>query len=267
MGVCIKWLTHSAMPSSEVAFFRSLGITLVLLGWSWSKDINIFGTQHKLLLLRGLLGTIALFCMFFAISAIPLANAMALSLCSPIFVILFAALFLRERMSKQEIIWVLVAFGGALMVIQPGTSVFQWSSLAALCSAILAGAAYTLVRHLSKTESNTSIIFVFAWMSTLFGVPLMWNSFVMPQGTQWLWLLGVILSALLGQVFLTLAYAAEEAGPVSALTYLGVLFSGLWGFLIWDEQPNGLSLLGAVTLMFACATISWKRFQAKKRTN
>ncbi|MCB9637522.1 MAG: DMT family transporter [Myxococcales bacterium] len=256
MGVFVKMLTRAGMPAVEVIFFRASLMTIFFGWWAWWRGIDLVGTRRFLLFLRGFIGAIALFCFFYALSNIRLADAMALNLASPIFVVFFAHLWLGERMRGLDGVFLVGALFGALMIIRPGTSVFQWSSVVGLISAVLSGVAYVLVRALSKTESKSSIIFAFSWVSCAMSLPFLGSVYQSPVGWQWLWLLLVGVLSILGQLFLTMAYASEQAGPVSSFNYLGIVFSGIWAYSLWGEIPDTWAVAGACLLVGCCVLLS-----------
>lgn len=258
MGALTKY-TSQSLPSNEIVFFRGLIMSLFILVLAHRQGVSLRGQRWGLLLVRGALGSGALLCFFFAISQIRLADAMTLQLSHPIFVMGFAAVALRERPTGLEILLMVTALGGAILIVQPGSSLFHWASWIGLLSAVFSGMAYTLVRMLSRTEHRLSIIFAFAWMSCVFSIPLMWSSFVVPS----LWLLlqvaGISFLAFFGQWLMTAAYEKERAGPVSSMSYLGVAFATFWGFVFWSELPNAWASVGMIVLVAACVTLSVAR--------
>ncbi len=265
MGAVTKWASQ-ALPSHEIVFLRGLLISLVILGLARRQGVSLRGSQKGLLLLRGALGSGALICFYYAIAKIRLADAMTLQLANPIFVMLFATLALREIPTVVEVALLGTALVGAILIVQPGSSLFQWASWIALLSAVFSGMAYTLVRKLSQTEHRLSIIFVYSWMSCGLAVPLMWDSFVVPSWLSLGLVFGLSSFAFLGQWLMTAAYEKEKAGPVSSMNYMGVVFAGSWGYFIWSEVPNALAFLGMVVLVASCVGLSIYRWAQQRST-
>lgn len=258
MGALTKW-TSQTIPSIEIVFFRGVLMSLGIIIYARTRPqaIPLLGQQQRVLLfLRGFIGALALVCFFYAIAHISLASALTLNLASPVFVTLFAAWWLKEHMRPVEFVMIALALLGAVMIVQPGTALFQWASLVGLFSALLAGVAYTLVRKLSQTENTWSIIFSFAMCSWLIGLPMMWGHFVWPNWQELAGILGVTFFAMMGQVLLTMAYRRERAGPVSSMNYLGVGFATLWGVLVWSEWPNLWAGIGIITLVSSCVGLA-----------
>ena len=130
-----------------------------------------------LILLRSLFGSLGIFCNFYAISHINIADAMALNKTSPFFAVLLSWIFLREKANRRQLICLAVAFIGALLVIKPGFRGF--GTLAALCGllgGIGAGAAYTCVHELGRRNVNGSfIVLFFSASSCLASIPfILW---------------------------------------------------------------------------------------------
>ena len=115
-----------------------------------------------LLLLRSIFGSLGIFCNFYAISHINMADAMTLNKTSPFFAVLFSWLFLREKANRRQIACLAIAFIGALLVIKPGFRAFgTFAALSGLLGGIGAGAAYTCVHELGRLKVNGAFIVLF----------------------------------------------------------------------------------------------------------
>ena len=220
---------------------------------AWQRRENPFGpTPHLgLLLLRSLAGLGGVSLYFYAIGHLTLADASMLNKVSPFFVTLLAAVFLGERITRRVGGGLVLAFAGALLVMKPAFDLQPLPALAGLGSAFCAGLAYTVVRHLKGRVQPRRIVFYFSLVSTLATTPLLVLWPVMPQGWQWVWLLGTGVFAAGGQVFLTLAYHNAPAGQVSIWSYNHVLFALLIGLVVWGEQPGLVSIGGGVLIILA----------------
>lgn len=249
-------LAANSLPAGEIVFYRSLLMCLVLGAWAKFQGVSLKGTRLGLLFARGAAGAFGLFCFVYAVTHTSLVEATALNLASPVFIVLLAHFTLGERMRKSEIFLLLVALFGALLIIQPTSPSFRVASWVGFASAGFASIAHTLVRALSKTEASTTIVWFFALSSALFAAPFLFFATRLPGAYEWLLLAAIAVCALLAQLCLTVAFSLGRAGPVSVISYLGVFFSGLWGFLFWSEVPNLLSVLGCLVLMASCVVLS-----------
>jgi drug/metabolite transporter (DMT)-like permease len=251
MTVGVKFVGQR-IPSGEIVFIRSLlalGFTAVLMH---RAKVDPIGNNVPLLLLRGLLGFAALSCFYYSIPRLHLADATVIQYTNPVFVVLFAALFLKERAGFREISSVALCLLGVLLIARPalvfgGTNAIESSVLLiALCGALLAGAAYTTVRKLRETDHALNVILYFPLVSVPASIPLFATNAVWPSGTEWLFLIGIGITSQLGQVYMTKAYHAEAAARASTASYVQIVFAGLWGILLFQEVPTIWTIGGGV---------------------
>lgn len=239
------------LPSMQKSFFRNLVAMVVAavalrrkgVSWKWEKG------NLPLLLLRATCGTLGILCNYYAIDRLVLADANILNKMSPFFAILFSLFLLRERANVWQYLAVLAAFGGSMLIIKPGFSSDMFPALIGLFGGIFAGAAYTAVRALSKKGENSArIVFFFSTFSTLVCLPYLLVDFHPMQWWQLASLLGAGAAATLGQFGVTLAYAHAPAKEISVFDYTQVLFSALLGFFLFDQIPDGLSVIGYLVI-------------------
>ncbi len=240
------------LPVLEKVFFRNLvtfAITgLVVLRQAGGNPGKIRRPSTKLIW-RSIIGLLGVAGFFIAIDKLTLADAAILNKMSPFFVLLFAALFLGERLTPGRLLTMTGAFIGAMLIVKPQ---FDLSVLPAVCglgSGICAGAAYTLVRSMKTAETPHRIVFFFSLISTLALTPFMIIQFVKPTGLQWLALLGIGVFAAGGQYCLTLAYHMAPAGRISIVNYSGIVFSLIAGLIIYAEVPDLTSLTGGALIV------------------
>ena len=249
MNVFIK--LAGDLPVMQKGFFRNLvamfAACIVLLrqksGFRWKKG------NLPLLLLRASFGTLGIFCNFYAVDHLVLADANILNKMSPFFAILFSLVLLRERANAVQIGAVLAAFCGALLVIKPGFSAALRPALIGLFGGLCAGLAYTAVRALSKKgEVGARIVFFFSAFSTLVALPALLFDYHPMSFAQFACLIAAGLAATLGQFGVTLAYAHAPAKEISVFDYTQVLFAALLGFFIFGQTPDIWSVIGYLVI-------------------
>lgn len=255
MQLIVK-LSAGAIPTMEQVFVRNF-VTLFF-GFFMAmknKEPLLGKKENRLLLLgRSIFGYIGVVGYFYATSNMNVADASLLHRSSPFFVILFSAIFLKNRMTKHQIIALLMAFAGSVLVINPSFNSNLLPSLAGVLSAAGAGAAYVLINVLKGKESNATIIFVFSLVSCVLSALFGGSVFVMPQGIQWLMLAGLGVFAAGGQILLTQAYKMTNPGDVSIINYTGILFSALFGVMFLNESLSMRSICG-IACIFAAALL------------
>jgi drug/metabolite transporter (DMT)-like permease len=248
-------LVGSRIPVQEIILFRGTvfgGSTLLLL---WSKGVNPWGQERKLLLLRGLLGYSALSCFFYAVMHLPLADTTTLHFTNPVFGAILAAMVLKEYLRKLEAALVLVSLGGVVMVARPeflfgeGSAPPPLAVGLALLGAILGAGAYVVVRRLTRTNEPLVIVFYFGLVSAVGSLPFTLVNFVVPTVREFVVLVSVGLATLGGQVFMTRAFQLEKAFRVMAVGYLQIVFAALLGLLLFREIPDLWSAAGAAVII------------------
>lgn len=249
MGALVK-LVSASLPNEMVVFFRSAMGLVVLLPWLWHGGLagirTTALTQH---LARSAAGLGAMYCFFYALAHLSLAEATLLNYSTPLFVPFIAAWWLGERVPAGLRPVLLMGMLGVVLILKPGLALFTPAALVGLASGVLAAFAMTGIRRLSKTEPVTRIVFYFTIFSTLVSaVPLIWR-WQTPEPELWGALIAIGILATLAQLFLTRAYRSAPAAQVGPFTYLTVVFAASVGWMFWDEVPDGLSLLGALLVV------------------
>jgi drug/metabolite transporter (DMT)-like permease len=257
MSAFVKALGDT-LPSQEIVLVRSaltLGYAYALVRFAGHA---LWGTNRKLLLLRGLFGLGGVSCFFWAITALPLADATVLHYTNPVITALLAALVLDERIGRAEAGGALVSLVGIVLVAQPsflfggdGSELRLAYAGVALAGAFFASCAYVTIRTLRTSEDPLVIVFYYPLVATLGSVPLT-ATVDLAWPTPWQWavlVVGVAGAGTVAQVFLTYGLHAERAGRAMSMSYLQIVFAALWGLLFFSEVPSLLSVAGAVLVV------------------
>ena len=240
------------LPLSEKVFFRNF-IGLIVVSITMIKKKVSFKVNHpKLMFLRAFFGLAGIGLYYTAIELLPLANAVILNKLSPVFVIIFAIIFLKEPYRKGQLWVILIGILGALMIIKPSLNLSVLPALIAVLSAVAAGAAYAVVRRLTQYDKPTVIVFYFCLLSSIMLIPfVVIEGFVIPDARELLALIGIGTFAVTAQLFMTNAYKYAPASELSIYNYVEIIFSLVWGFIIWSELPDLISLSGALLIIIA----------------
>ncbi|MGL4403318.1 MAG: DMT family transporter [Fusobacteriaceae bacterium] len=242
----------------QILFFRGLISALFVYFTAKKEDLNFFGKTSdtkKKLFVRSFLGTAGAVAYFFAIQKLYLADAVLLNNLSPIWVTFFAWFFLSEKPRKKQLILLFIMLIGAIFVIKPKLDVSFIYALIGFSSSILAGAAYTYVRYLSRDEKPSNLVLWFSVYNFLFMIPgMLFTGFRIPTPKEFFFLCAVGIFAGLGQLFLTNSYKLAQANKVSIFQYLNIFFAGLYGILFWGEFPDIYSLIGIIIVIISAFT-------------
>ena len=254
MGAIIK-LVAEGLPNEMIVFFRNVFGLLALMPLLMRAGMPGLKTRvFHLHLVRGLAGVVAMYCFFYAIAHIKLADAMLLKLTTPVLIPVVAFFWLQERLSRLARYALLVAFAGVFLIIRPGLDL-DWVMLIALAGSAMAALAKVAIRRLSSTEPAVRIVFYFAGIAAVVSaVPLLWG-WQTPTPRQWGLLMAVGPLATLAQLFMTRGYASAPASRVGIFTYSSVIFGASLGWLFWDELWDLVSIAGAVMVTSAGAMV------------
>jgi len=258
-GILVKLLSGD-VPLETIVFFRNGGSLIVMIPWILLQQDATFRTRHFWNhSLRALSGVMAMYCFFYAIARLPLAEAISLNFTSPIILPMMAYLVSREKVRPQFWLILLIGFAGVLMILRPGLG--QWNTAGAVgfASAFFASFALANVRRLTHTEPAYRVVFYFSAIASLLTLVPMLLNWSTPGLSQWFMLIGIGVLATLGQWLLTRGYASGPAGQVGFFHYSAVIFGGLIDWLIWGQIPDALSLAGVgmicaagVATMYLC---------------
>jgi len=251
-GALIKWLATD-VPNEMIVFFRNLfGLAALLPLFFFKGGLTVHTTVLPLHLFRGLTGLAAMYCFYYAIGHIKLADAMLLKLTTPILIPVIAWFWLRERLSGLATLALFVGFIGVILILKPGGD-FNWIVLIAVAGSGFAVLAKRTIRGLSRTEPDLRTVFYFAAVGAMgSALPLLW-AWQTPGALQWLWLLILGPLASLAQWCMTRGYSAAPASQVGIFTYAAVLFGATYGWWFWGEVWDALSVVGASLVAIAGA--------------
>lgn len=251
MGVAVRYASYS-LPSETLVFLRNLFGFFFLLPWLYHKGFK--GLKTKRLpahITRSVTGLTAMYCFFYAIAHLPLAEAVLLNFSSPIFTAIIAIIWLGEKMTKKLMLAIMIGFSGICLILKPGIGIFSYAALIGLISAVFAAMAMVSIRDLSKTEPTRRIVFYFSITATIISVfPMFWL-WQTPDLKTLLAMVFAGFSATLGQLLLTHGYSLAPAAKVSPYSYNTILFAAIYGWIFWAETPDVLTLFGAILIIFA----------------
>ena len=256
MTVCVKKI-DGRIPIAELILARAI-ISLVIT-WINLKKIGIspWGNNKKLLIIRGFIGTCALFCFFSSLNYLPLSTATVIQYTYPTFTALIAFFILREKLKKRILFSVILGWIGVNLVVKPinvsGEQLYIPLKAVgiALTGAMLTALAYVIVRKLSKTEHPLVIIHYFPLLAVPISIPFCINNAVMPKGVEWILILGIGMFTQLGQLYITKGLSLLPAARATSINYTQVLFGTIWGVLFFSETLSIFIFSGAICVLGA----------------
>lgn len=246
-------LSASRIPLFEQLFFRNLFAAIVALVSVCRQGQCPFGKpeNRKLLVLRSAAGYLGMVCLFYATARAAQGDVAVMNKLSPFLVTLLAMVFLREKVSRVQIIALVLALIGAVAVSNPTFQSDGFPVFVAFLSALFSGIAYTAVGGLKGREAPCVVVFFFSAFSTVLTAVFMASDFVIPTARELGMLVLIGLFALGGQMALTHSYAMASASQVSIFNYSGILFSMIFGYVFLGQQVKASSALGAALVILA----------------
>jgi drug/metabolite transporter (DMT)-like permease len=214
---------------------------------------------------RCCIGIVSMLSGFWAIAHLPLAQAIAISYSTPIFVTIGAVFFLGEIVRARRWAAVIVGFFGVIVLMHPGTDDFRMASLVAVLAAVMSATAAINIKFLSRTEKPDAIV---VW-TTMLWVPLsflpalfVWK---MPVGITWLW---IVLAGFLGttaHMCWTRALGLADASLLTPISFGQVVVVGLLGWWLFDEGVTGWTVAGAAIIFVSNGYIAHREARLARR--
>ncbi|MBL0342183.1 MAG: DMT family transporter [Bacteroidetes bacterium] len=235
MNIFIKLVSH--LPVMEIVFFRC-GISLLICLYQLHQvKVDWKGSNRKLLLMRGLFGTIALYTYFITIANMPLGTAVTIQYLSPVFTTILAIFVLGEKVKPVQWLFFLISFAGVMVMKGVDNRIELTYLLIGIFSSIASAFAYVTIRSLKEMEHPLVVVFHFQIVGTFTGLIFSSWNFEIPMGLDWIYLL------LIGIY------------NVSILNYTGVIYAIAAGFLIFGEG-YGLGTIMGIVLVIAGVLLS-----------
>ncbi|AXX85979.1 DMT family transporter [Malaciobacter marinus] len=272
MGASAKELSDS-VSSVEVVFFRNLFGVAIILFSVYRKPLVQEGGKPLLLIFRGMAGFIALLMFFYNIAEISLAEAMTFSKTSTIFTAVFAYIFVKEKLGFKGWVGVFIGFIGILFITKFDGSTLEKTDWLGILSGVGAALAYTSIRELRKYYDSRAIVLSFMGIGTIGPLLLMLvaefyspstldfmlETFVMPSGKDWFFIILLGVFATYAQIYMTKAYSCAKAGIIGTISYANIAFSIILGMFLGDAFPDIWIILGILLIVISGFLVSLKK--------
>ena len=237
----------------QICFFRGIfSFIPIMVMVIFEKEKRFLKTdQPGLHVLRTIASSLSLLCFISAFRLIPLTEAYAITFSCPLFMTLLCIPILKEKVSSQRWLAVIVGFIGVLVVMRPGQDAIHIGGIIALFGGLFYAVSLILIRHLSDRDNNTMMILTFNIMSTLICgalLPFNWVDFDLSLLPHFL-LIGILGGS--AQYAMTQAF---RTGPVSAIApfdYVALLWAVGYGYFIWDDIPDAYVIVGSLLIVGA----------------
>lgn len=265
MAVAIR-LASSELHPFQIAFFRNAFGLLFALPILWLHGFSILRTSKlKLYITRCTIGIVSMLCGFWALVNLPLAQAVALSYSTPLFVTIFAVLILHEVVRARR--WTAVALGfiGVLVIVQPGTEGFTFASLVAIAAAVLSALVSISIKFLARTEPPDAIVLyttmIWVPMSFLPALPY-WE---WPGPLTWVYVAAAGACGTFAHQLWTRALKRADASVVSPIGFVQLPIIAVLGWLVFGEVVGIATAIGSTLIFAATFYIARREAQIARR--
>jgi drug/metabolite transporter (DMT)-like permease len=268
MGLQIK-LLEQAYPTSQILFSRSAFALIPLVpliffsgGWAILKV-----RSPRALLLRNMVGFVAMILTFWSLPHVPLATFTAIQFTMPLFAAVLAALFIGERMSSSRLLTVITGFAGALLILRPSSATHDFFMGIALLAAFVISISTIILRRLTATERGLAIVFWFTVFSMSVSGLWMLTGYIRPTLHDAILLVGSGLAGGMGQVLLTHSYRFGQVSLLTAFEYTGLIWASLFELIFWNQLPDLQVFAGAAIIILSGLALLRQERKNRKLAN
>ena len=249
MDAFAKYLTQS-IPVPQVVWARYVFTAMLVVPMVGRRFPAVLITRRPALQVGRAVMVLLTTGLFFAgLRLIPLADATALVVTSPVMVTALSLPLLGERVGMRQWVGVAAGFVGAMIIVRPGAGVLQWAALLPLSAAVLFSLHQITARVLSRTDAAVTTLAYTAGFGVLItsaAVPFFW---VTPEPIEWLYMAAVGLLGCIGQFSLIKAFEAAPAAVVAPLAYSSLIWAALFGLAVFGDAPDTWTVSGALVIV------------------
>jgi drug/metabolite transporter (DMT)-like permease len=262
------------VPAGEIVFFRSFFAIFPIAAYLGMKGelAGAFRTDnpggHAV---RALVGVTSMGLSFYALTKLPLPEAISIGYGAPILTVVLGALLLGETVRLHRWSAVVVGMAGVLTITIPQLTLFSdpgaassaaaWGAVAALVSTVFTAFAMIQVRRLVRTERTPTIVIYFSMTAAFLGLLTMPFGWVVPAGRDALFLVLAGFFGGIGQILLTQCYRHANTSTIAPFEYTSMLLSLLIGYFVFGDRPMASTLIGAAIVIAAGIFIIYRERQ------
>ena len=253
MSFCILAISvkeiQSNLSSFEIIFFRSLiGLFVLILFFRQRLPKITLGTIKKHLL-RNISHLFGQYGWIVGILYLSISEVTAIEFTAPIWVIIIAALFLKEKLTKIKVISIILGFIGVILILKPGIEIITLNALIVLASAISYSVTHVLTKTIVKSSSALEVVFVMCLIQVPISFSIALPHWEFPILTDYFWLTLVSLSALSAHFSLAQAFKNDGISDLIVIDYLRLPILVFVGISFYDESISYLLVLGGLFIL------------------
>lgn len=268
IGIFEKSISHTISLPTILFFQNSICLLLLLITANRNK-FNSFRTQHfntYFIRIAAGLGCYAI--LFDIIRYIPISEALLYQYSGALWIPFIMFVWLNVKIPLKLWSGILVGFLGIVLILKPEVSHFTMISLLGIICGVLQGLSVVAVRKLSLTEPTPRILFYYFLAGAFATLPFTIHAWASIGLQDILFIIGVGVSTYLAQMFFTISLRYADPAALAPICYTSILYSGMIGWLFWNEIPAPMTLLGMMLVIAGCLlTLYINRPRAVLETN
>ena len=246
-------------PVWEAVFFRAFSGSIISLFLVYYSGINSIKTKKPVrhfVRAFSAVGCVVLY--IFGIKYLLLSENIAIAHSAPIIAALLAVPILGEKIGIHRILAITIGFVGVLVIIKPGTDLFQLKSLLPIGSALFMASVYLTTRSLMNTESSTSIVFYYSFALLFTSLIFFPSDFVIPDTFNLILALSLGIMGSIGHYFMSQAARHADVAVTSPFEYSSFIFVGLMGYFFFYEIPSNSVIIGGILIIISGVYVAYR---------
>jgi drug/metabolite transporter (DMT)-like permease len=266
LSVSVRALS-SDISAVEILFFRCLIGVVIFVPWIAHSGIRVLRTekfgQHAV---RAAMMGVGMVFWFLAIAALPLGDAIALHFTLPLFLIVFAAIFLREKVDLSVWIATMIGFSGVLLILRPGFQELNIAMIYVLLSGALYAGNHTMTKLMAGTESPNATAFYMNLLILPCAAAALPFSWVMPDWHHVGWILTIGIAGSTAHICLLRAFRHADANILAPIDFLRLVFAAVAAYFLFGDVSGGMTWLGACVIFLAAYYTTRKAHRIEQAT-
>ena len=246
-------------PVWEAVFFRAFSGSIISLYLVYHSGINSIKTKKPVrhfVRAFSAVGCVVLY--IFGIKYLLLSENIAIAHSAPNIAALLAVPILGEKIGIHRILAIIIGFVGVLVIIKPGTDLFQLKSLLPIGSALFMASVYLTTRSLMNTESSTSIVFYYSFALLITSLIFFPSDFIIPDTFNLILALSLGIMGSMGHFFMSQAARHADVAVTSPFEYSSFIFVGLMGYFFFYEIPSNSVIIGGVLVIISGVYVAYR---------
>jgi S-adenosylmethionine uptake transporter len=262
MSACVR-LISPELHASVIVTLRNFLTLMLLVPWLCYRGSAILKTErlgaHAW---RGVIGGVGMLTWTYALTIMPLTHATALSFTAPLFVTLFAIVFLKEKSSALRWAALMVGFAGVLVILRPSAEGFDWNALIVITATASWALTSIFVKSLSATEPPLRMVFYMNLFMLLMALPIGAAHWQMPSTYAWGVLTFMGICSILMHFSMARAYSLAPVGTLMPFDFTRLIITAILAYWLFGETSDGWTWVGAAIIIASAVFMARKDVKA-----